>query len=184
MSLGRSSYASIVVNNPLASREHAVVRLSGDQLEVADLGSKNGTHVNGRKITEPCSVSGGDRIRIGTDIIEVLQLTVRDPGTSRMVTQPGIQARESDRETTESSDPLELAETLLRRCSVASERRGTADWVVQLVNEFLAEPRPGPIGIPERERIHALLRQLGDWDLGAAVEAFCRSVEARLDRRA
>jgi len=44
--------ADITLDDPLVSRRHAVIRPSGDALEVEDLGSLNGTWVNGRRLEE------------------------------------------------------------------------------------------------------------------------------------
>lgn len=89
VTLGRSSYASIVVNNPLTSREHAVVRRVGERLEVVDLGSKNGTYVNGRRIKGPCPAGVGDVLKIGTETIEITLTSARDPAVHRVPTEPG-----------------------------------------------------------------------------------------------
>ncbi|HVU00745.1 MAG TPA: FHA domain-containing protein [Polyangiaceae bacterium] len=89
LTLGRSSYASIVVNNPLTSREHAVVRAVGGRVEIEDLGSKNGTFVNDKRITGPYRLEVGDRIKIGTDVIDVVRVSPGDPGRLRAITLPG-----------------------------------------------------------------------------------------------
>jgi hypothetical protein len=52
----------------LASRRHAVLRVSGDDVTVEDLGSRNGTVVNRTKLTprEPVPFRPGDVLQIGT----------------------------------------------------------------------------------------------------------------------
>lgn len=70
--LGRSPYCSIVVSNALASRQHCAVRLTSDGLVIADLNSRNGTLVNGKRLDGERPISAGDIIRIGSDSIEVL----------------------------------------------------------------------------------------------------------------
>ena len=50
--LGRSPYCSIVVSNALASRQHCAVRLSASGLTIVDLGSRNGTCVNGERLRD------------------------------------------------------------------------------------------------------------------------------------
>jgi pSer/pThr/pTyr-binding forkhead associated (FHA) protein len=92
LTLGRSNYASIVVNNPRASREHAVVRAAGSKLEIMDLGSRNGTLVNGTRITTPQRLEVGDRIQIGVDVIEVVRASPEDPLRLRAETLSGRQA--------------------------------------------------------------------------------------------
>ena len=47
------------------SRQHARLNANGERVVLADLGSANGTHVNGQRITKPVVLSYGDRIDIG-----------------------------------------------------------------------------------------------------------------------
>lgn len=48
------------------SRQHAIVRTyDGCQYQIVDLGSKNGTYVNGKRLVIPCVLSPSDEIRIG-----------------------------------------------------------------------------------------------------------------------
>lgn len=67
--IGRSRECDVRVNDSNASRRHAEVTRDGDTYVVVDLGSTNGTEVNGRRIRrEP--LTDGDRITIGaTDLI-------------------------------------------------------------------------------------------------------------------
>lgn len=109
LTLGRSSYASIVVNNPLASREHAIVRLTGGKLEVVDLGSRNGTFVNGTRITSAQRLEVGDRIKIGADAIDVLRVSAEDPGRLRAVTLSGQKATPTARPDSVEGETTEIA---------------------------------------------------------------------------
>jgi transcriptional regulator with GAF, ATPase, and Fis domain len=61
--IGRDVAATICVNSRSASRRHCTVRRSGDEYLIKDLGSSNGTLVNGLPITE-CILHHGDRIAI------------------------------------------------------------------------------------------------------------------------
>lgn len=69
--LGRSPYCSIVLGNPLASREHCVVQVDDGGLTLVDLESSNGTTVNGQRASRARLVTG-DVIRVGTDVLEVV----------------------------------------------------------------------------------------------------------------
>jgi pSer/pThr/pTyr-binding forkhead associated (FHA) protein len=53
------------------SRRHARITAQGGQAVVEDLGSTNGTYVNEQPIHAPRSLNPGDRIRIGTTVIEL-----------------------------------------------------------------------------------------------------------------
>lgn len=63
--IGRSRECDIQISDPNASRRHAEIRREGDTFSVVDLGSTNGTDVNGRR-TQRATLSDGDRITIGT----------------------------------------------------------------------------------------------------------------------
>lgn len=65
--IGRTPDNDIVVNDVLASRHHARVVSSPQGLLIEDLGSANGTHVNGQRIArdQPVAVSDGAVITIG-----------------------------------------------------------------------------------------------------------------------
>jgi hypothetical protein len=69
--IGRDASAGIVLDDPEASRRHAAASVEGASVRVEDLGSTNGTFVNGERITAARTVSEGDRVRIGTTVFEV-----------------------------------------------------------------------------------------------------------------
>lgn len=63
--IGRSPYCSVQLMSVQASREHAAISVSGDVATITDLGSRNGTFVNGRRITSPTRLMIGDKLAIG-----------------------------------------------------------------------------------------------------------------------
>ena len=68
--LGRGE-ADVTIDDPQISRRHAIVRPVGDGLEVEDLGSLNGTWVNGERITSARVLLPGDVLRLGETTVEV-----------------------------------------------------------------------------------------------------------------
>ena len=63
--LGRAPRADFIVDAPLVSRLHCRLDIDDrDHLAVEDLGSTNGTWVNGRKVTR-APLATGDRLRVG-----------------------------------------------------------------------------------------------------------------------
>jgi ABC transport system ATP-binding/permease protein len=68
--IGREN-ADLTIDDAEVSRRHAAVRLQGGQLEVEDLGSSNGTFVDGSRIEGPVRVGGGAKIRVGQTEFEV-----------------------------------------------------------------------------------------------------------------
>ena len=66
MVIGRDQQADLVIMTPdkQVSRHHATLTRSNEGVMLEDLGSKNGTHLNGVRITEPTMLKDGDTIQI------------------------------------------------------------------------------------------------------------------------
>ncbi len=76
MLAGRAPYADLLLQSNRISREHARFSIENDAPMVTDLASRNGTHVNGRRITAPQVLHEGDEIRLHDVIIRVIQRKV------------------------------------------------------------------------------------------------------------
>ena len=66
VTVGRSRGCDIVLDDPNVSRQHAEVRPRGGSWVLTDLGSTNGSSINGRRLTGPEVLRSGDEIEIGT----------------------------------------------------------------------------------------------------------------------
>jgi two-component system, cell cycle response regulator len=73
--IGRGSLAAVRLNDDGVSRKHARIVRSGDQVYIEDLGSANGTMVNGDRVARHL-LKDGDKIRIGSTTI--LKFTYHD----------------------------------------------------------------------------------------------------------
>src|SRR5947208_528632 len=51
------------------SRRHARIRVARDEAVLEDLGSKNGSYVDGRRITGPTPLGDGDEVRLGSVLV-------------------------------------------------------------------------------------------------------------------
>ncbi|HEV8267938.1 MAG TPA: ATP-binding protein [Thermoanaerobaculia bacterium] len=81
--VGRSEKADIVLLDPLLSRLHARIELHDDgRAVVEDLGSHNGTSLNGEPLKAPAPLAPGDRLRMGETTF-----VVEDPTASRVVVE-------------------------------------------------------------------------------------------------
>jgi hypothetical protein len=69
--VGRSDDADIVLDDSYASDFHFRIGQQEGKIVLSDLGSTNGTYVNGRRVTVPTSLSKGDSVQIGKTIFEV-----------------------------------------------------------------------------------------------------------------
>ncbi len=66
LSLGRSSSCDIVVNETECSRRHALLNpQAGGEIWIVDLGSTNGTQLNGKRLSRPTRLTDGDRLTFG-----------------------------------------------------------------------------------------------------------------------
>jgi pSer/pThr/pTyr-binding forkhead associated (FHA) protein len=65
ISIGRDPSCPVVLNDPGVSHVHAQITRHGQDLFLRDLGSRNGTWVNGAPITVPHLLRSGDSVRIG-----------------------------------------------------------------------------------------------------------------------
>jgi pSer/pThr/pTyr-binding forkhead associated (FHA) protein len=68
--IGREGVAVTIEDSEL-SRRHAAVRPVDGGIEIEDLGSLNGTFVNGKRIDAPTRLAGGDSVKIGQSILEL-----------------------------------------------------------------------------------------------------------------
>ena len=69
--LGREEDADVVLDDDKVSRHHAYLDVLDDgRAVIHDLGSSNGTFVNGRRIHEPLLLRGGERVRVGDTVLE------------------------------------------------------------------------------------------------------------------
>ena len=68
--IGRDESADLIVHDDKASRQHAFLRVYADgRAELHDMGSANGTIVNGHVITGPVLLSGGEQLQFGDTIL-------------------------------------------------------------------------------------------------------------------
>jgi hypothetical protein len=69
VTLGRSRQCDIVINDENVSRQHAEIRPRGGSWVLSDLGSTNGSSLNGQRISGPEVLQRGDEIELGTSVI-------------------------------------------------------------------------------------------------------------------
>ena len=68
--IGRSRQCDIVLDDPSVSRQHAEIRPRGGSWVLSDLGSTNGSALNGRRVEGTEVVRPGDEIELGTVLIQ------------------------------------------------------------------------------------------------------------------
>ena len=66
VTMGRSRQCEVTVDDPNVSRQHAEIRPRGGSWVLTDLGSTNGSQLNGRRLDQPMVLKPGDQIELGT----------------------------------------------------------------------------------------------------------------------
>ena len=69
--LGRSDETDVVLDDPYASEFHMRLVSQENGIMLHDLGSTNGTYVNGRRVSAPTELKRGDTIQVGKTVIEI-----------------------------------------------------------------------------------------------------------------
>ena len=79
--IGRLENNDIVLDDPTVTREHAIISYSQGEFWIEDLGSTNGTLVNGTKLTAPRALQDGDQIQVGVNML--LKFSLQDEAQAR-----------------------------------------------------------------------------------------------------
>jgi len=158
--IGRDEGCNLVLDDSKVSRRHAYLQEIDGGVEVGDLGSSNGTFVNGRRIERPVTLAPGDALRIGAS-----SMRIEPPaGTA---TEPAAAAAGDDRSRIRrmvSGDSSVIQRLRLER----SVRRATLLAVVAVLvaagavvaavtGLFSSEPEPAPAA-PSTSEIIAQVR--------------------------
>ena len=77
--IGRTADATVCIDRTEVSRCHARVVVSGTTATVEDLGSKNGTFLNGQRLHQPAVLTDGDEIWIGRSVARFRYLIDGEP---------------------------------------------------------------------------------------------------------
>lgn len=100
--IGREEGVEVILQDPESSRRHSRVSWQGGQFVVEDLGSTNGTFVNGVQITSPRVVNSGDTIGIGQTalVFQVAGAPAPQPGQSGYTAAPAAAPSPSNQQMT------------------------------------------------------------------------------------
>lgn len=82
ISIGRDSSNEIPVNDAEVSRRHSRLTFQGGKYVLEDVGSTNGTFVNGQRLTGPRVLKSGEVISLGEQIVFVYEAVDSDPGAT------------------------------------------------------------------------------------------------------
>lgn len=119
--IGRSETCQLRPNSDQISREHVEIAIGDETATIRDLGSRNGTMLNGRTLTGSAPLKSGDLIQVGTlTFAVVIQGAPEVPATSSQPTLPKAVAGQ-----TKSLDDVSHAE--IESWLIADNTRPTPD---------------------------------------------------------
>jgi hypothetical protein len=146
LTVGRADDCAIVLRDAGVSRRHAVLERRGDVFEVVDLGSVNGTYVNGRRV-ERHRLSAGDVLRIDTFTLTFVR---NEPPIGEWCHEPTRHEAETGGAARALDAPLPVADLLLEDPLDEEEKEevpGTLLTVVSAARRTRAQPtHPDPPG--------------------------------------
>jgi predicted component of type VI protein secretion system len=95
---GRGAECHVRPNSDWVSRQHCLLRVTAEGAFLRDLGSRNGTLVNGTRLLDECCLQDGDQLQIGPLVFEVL---VGEPAPAAIPVSPEASPRPAtpDRDT-------------------------------------------------------------------------------------
>lgn len=92
MYVGRDMTSDIVINDAEISRKHARFVLQGNSYILEDLGSTNGSFVNGQRLMGPNALNPGDMIMFGENVGLVFEMAAYDPNATMIASGPPMMA--------------------------------------------------------------------------------------------
>jgi len=96
VTVGKAAENGIAVDDPTVSHMHAILEHFDAGWCVNDLGSSNGTWLNGERVWSQQRLRDGDEIRIGQSRLVFRNIGIRNPPTEVEDAPPNVTARERD----------------------------------------------------------------------------------------
>jgi hypothetical protein len=89
--IGRDSSNGVAINDAEVSRKHSRLTFQGGKYVLEDLGSTNGTFVNGQRLAGPVVLKPGDVISLGEHIVLMYEVVNVDPGATVAISRKSLQ---------------------------------------------------------------------------------------------
>jgi len=82
LTIGRDASNGVAINDAEVSRKHSRLSFQGGKYVLEDLGSTNGTFVNGQRLSGPAVLKPGDVVSLGEQIVLMYDSVNMDPGAT------------------------------------------------------------------------------------------------------
>lgn len=194
--IGRGVGCELHIDDPTSSRRHAAIELCRGQLTVRDLGSRNGTFLNGARVTQPQPISAGDRLLFGESLftvgsgaeesnVEADRLSLPPAVTDGLALVEQRTQRDLPQETTQPHvGTIEVIESLLDSPHADDEPHAVASMVQSSVDRLLANLDRRETALPEadRKRILELIERVRAGLSDGSLDGWRASIQERLKR--
>ncbi|MBI2331737.1 MAG: FHA domain-containing protein, partial [Chloroflexi bacterium] len=91
LTIGRDSTNGVAINDAEISRKHARLMFQGGKYVLEDLGSTNGSFVNGQRLAGPVVLKPGDVVSLGEQIVLMYDAIAGDAGATVAVSRKAMQ---------------------------------------------------------------------------------------------
>ena len=153
------------------------VRDSG--LIVRDLKSRNGTFLNGRKLSEPCGIGPGDELSIGDERLTIIDFVF---AASEATMEAG--SEDNDPATAAQREVLELSEELILRAAETDERIDVIEPVRRMIDSLVSRIDSGEFRLSRGEtvRMVSVARLITRWSEDETMDRWCEDIVLRTRR--
>jgi pSer/pThr/pTyr-binding forkhead associated (FHA) protein len=183
--IGRGPECTLYVDDTAVSRAHALVRRVGPYITISDLGSSNGTFVNGALVEDTRVLEPGDTVTVGN-----CGLKLGGDAIEPSAIPPAIEIieRRSERPQAQvTTDPqfgaIAVLESLVAGREVAEDPLQLATMIRSSVDRLLATTaaRGQVIAPAEATRLSGVVQSVASWFPDHSLDAWAKQVRERLN---
>jgi len=184
--IGRSTDSDIVLNGPHVSRRHTAIHVGSDLVTARDLGSRNGTTVNGVPIVGTTTILPGDIVGVGSEMLELALATsargfpTAPPGPSDPTR--GTCEDEEARDTHVGLTNLDVLELIVIGPTATERPSGAAHMVRSAVDAMLGRLRNNQLDDIDASRLYAIVNTISEWSESSEFKAWASGVRDRIKK--
>jgi pSer/pThr/pTyr-binding forkhead associated (FHA) protein len=183
--VGRGGRSALFIDVPSVSREHAIVRRSAEHVEITDLGSSNGTFVNGERLTGTRTLKSGDEVRLGGAALLVGATDAPMPsniGPGIEIIEAQSQAPQSELSTEPEFSSIDVLESLVVGAGASHNPTELAQMIKSSVDRLLdtTQKKGQTISPDQAARIVSIVEIVSGWFPDGTLAAWAKSTSTRL----